>query len=354
VSDGTVKAGPAEQPIHAYRVEVAGGQVHLTLPERREERPMPGPFVHRIDPVLADLGVVYLWWYGSCYAVGLLVLHLWLRLARRRLGLSVADVYDLSLLVALGVLVGARAVEVVVYEWPYYGRHPWHIPACWLGGMSSHGILLGGATGAWLFCRLRRQPFLVVADELAIPAALLMGLGRIANFIDGQIVGPVSDAWWAVKFPDAEGYRHPVVLYEGAKNLLLVPLLLFVRRPHAPGVVLAHFVLWYGLLRVFVDLYREYPTTLFGIATGQGLNLLMAALGAGLLLWFSRAPVRRLETPVPAPATAARLWPRRLAFTVVLASYLLIPSDWTQDVPERYGKRHPGLRHSLLYPPIEQ
>ena len=64
----------------------------------------------------------------------------------------------------------------------------------------------------------------------SIPGAFLLGIGRIGNFIDGQIVGRVTDVWWAVKFPDAEGFRHPVVLYDGAKNLLLIPLLLWSRR----------------------------------------------------------------------------------------------------------------------------
>ena len=75
-----------------------------------------------------------------------------------------------------------------------------------------------------------------------------MGLGRIGNFIDGQIVGAVTDVWWAVQFPDAEGFRHPVVLYDGMKNLLLMPYLLHVRRTNpTPGAVAARFVFWYAV-----------------------------------------------------------------------------------------------------------
>ena len=84
--------------------------------------------------------------------------------------------------------------------------------------MATHGLMFGGAVGAGLFALLYRKPFLLLADTLVIPAALLMGLGRLGNFIDGQIVGAVTEVWWAVQFPDADGFRHPVVLYDGRRT----------------------------------------------------------------------------------------------------------------------------------------
>jgi phosphatidylglycerol:prolipoprotein diacylglycerol transferase len=266
----------------------------------------------------------------------------------------------LSLLFALGVLIGGRAVEVVFYESAYYRVHPWRVFAYWMGGMSTHGILLGAVAGTWLFCRLHGKRFLAITDELTIPGAFLMGLGRIGNFIDGQIVGSVTNVWWAVKFPDAEGFRHPVVLYDGLKNLLLIPLLLWIRkRPSSvQGTTTAHFVFWYGFLRIFVDVFREYPTSMFGIGTGQYLNILMALVGIVLLVWVSRwrpphTPSKSSE-PQAAGATMHSLWAKRVAFACLLLFSLTIPSDWTQDVPARYGKRHPSMRPSLLYPPLTQ
>ena len=119
------------------------------------------------------------------------------------------------------MLIGGRAVEVSFDEWDFYRQHPWFVPAYWLGGMATHGLLIGAAVGAWLFATVYRKPFLELADALVIPGAFLMGLGRIGNFIDGQIVGSVTNVPWAVQFPYAAGFRHPVVLYDGAKNLLL-------------------------------------------------------------------------------------------------------------------------------------
>jgi len=117
---------------------------------------------------------------------------------RKRLGLTIDEVYNLTLYVAIGVLVGGRLLEVFFYEWPYYRQHPRQIPAMWLGGMSTHGVLLGVVVGTWLFCRLQGKSLLAIADQLVIPGSYLMGMGRIGNFIEGQIVGSVTTVWWGV------------------------------------------------------------------------------------------------------------------------------------------------------------
>jgi phosphatidylglycerol:prolipoprotein diacylglycerol transferase len=321
---------------------------------------MPGPFIHNIDPVIGQIGGMYLWWYGFSYTLGFLLLFHWVRSIRAFLDMDVRQVYDLSIVASAGVLIGGRLVEVIFYEWAYYGTHPWHIFAIWLGGMSTHGILLGGTIGIWLFCKHHRKSFLAVADELVIPVALIMGLGRLGNFIDGQIVGSVTDVWWSVKFPDADGFRHPVVLYDGIKNLLLIPVLILMRYLHPPrGVILGGFLIGYGFLRMFIDFFREYRSELFGLPPGQEFNIGMALLGIGLIIWAYRrrhAGVRPLTLSAISESyaldvrKATRL--KRLIFRVILVIPLVIPSDWTQDVPERYGDRHEGMSHSRLYPEI--
>lgn len=320
-----------------------------------------GPYVHKIDPIISTVAGVHLWWYGLSYTLGFLEVFLFSRRARDHLGLSTRMVYNLAILVSAGVLVGGRFIEVVFYEWPFYREHPHYIPAYWLGGMATHGLLLGGIIGLLLFCRIYLKPFLSVTDTLVVAGAFTLGAGRIGNFIDGQILGSATDVWWAVKFPDAEGFRHPVVLYDGIKNLLLIPLLLWVGKKQPPaGVVTGVFLFCYAFLRIFIDVFREYPTTLLGLATGQSLNIFISVVGLSLLIWRLRASPRavtsshdgRVRFENEPPCNGGLFWPRILFAAIVLFS-LTIPSDWTQDIPARYGKRHPGLHHSSLYPRID-
>jgi phosphatidylglycerol---prolipoprotein diacylglyceryl transferase len=321
---------------------------------------MLGPYIHRIDPVFADIAGVYFWWYGLGFALGLLDIHIFLMRGRYRLGLSKHEVWSLSLFMIIGVLLGGRLIEVAFDEWPFYRQHPGLIPAYWLGGMATHGVLMGAAVAAGAFAFLYRKSFLLLADALVIPGAFLMSLGRIGNFIDGQIVGRITSVWWAVQFPYADGFRHPVVLYDGAKNLLLMFYLLRVRKTNqTPGALAARFVFWYAFPRIFIDLFRDYPTHRLALGTGQTLNLVMAIIGVALLI---RSRMRRLGRL--ASGTGMRLQPslapdrqplvlQRLALGALLIFCMTIPSNWTQDVPAHYLKRHAGLEHSWLYPEID-
>ncbi len=317
---------------------------------------MPGPFVHHIDPIIASVGGVHLWWYGLSYALGFLNAHLFLRRNRARLGLSLGEVYDLTIFLAVGVLIGGRSLVVFNNEWAYYGEHLSLIPAIWLGGLATHGLIVGGAVGVFAFCLLYHKPFRPIFDALAIAAALILGCGRIGNFIDGQIVGSLTTVPWAVQFPEADGFRHPVVLYDGLKNFCLVPLLLWVRRRGAPpGRLAALFVVLYPALRIPIDLLRQYPITLLGLPTGQTFNIAMTALGAILLLrnWLRRPEPRDEDPSAPdhVPPGVGLGW-RRAAFAACLAVALVIPSDATRDIPARYGARHRGLGYSSMYPRI--
>ena len=312
---------------------------------------MVGPWVHDIDPIIGTVVGVHLWWYGLSYSLGFLNAHVFFVRHRAELGLSMREVYELSLLISIGVLIGGRLL-VVHNERAFYQDHLGLIPAVWIGGMATHGLILGGLAGVVIFCLLRHKPMLVMLDALAIPAALILCVGRIGNFIDGQIVGTVTGVPWAVKFPDADGFRHPVVLYDGLKNLLIVPVLMHARRRGVPpGGLAARFLFLYAFVRIFIDYFREYPLTLLGLPSGQTMNILMSAAGVALLWRNRRRPMARITLPL-ARENPTGLWWRRALFACVVLGSMVIASDATRDIAARYGPRHPGLEPSRMYPAI--
>jgi phosphatidylglycerol:prolipoprotein diacylglycerol transferase len=322
-------------------------------------------FVHNINPVLWRIGGIKLYYYGLAYALGFLGLHFWLWLRRNRLGWRTREIYDFSIIFAICVLVFGRAFEIIVYEWDYYRMHLPQLLSYWRGGMASHGVLLGAIVGIFLFGRLRSKDFLCIADEVVIPAAFLLALGRIGNFINGQIYGSVTNVWWAVKFPDAEGFRHPVALYESLKNFAIIPILLSVRSKCIPGrgKPLAHFIFWYGFLRIFADYFREYGTEILGIGTGQYFNFFMALGGIGLYVWCRR--IERLQGAgelktgeldcekarshsytSPAGSTF-RLFAKKAVLVAILCFSLTIPSGWTQGVLKQYRNGQIGQQPAI-------
>ena len=312
-----------------------------------------GPYIHDIDPIIGTIFGVHLWWYGLSYTLGFFNAFNFINKRREKLSLTGSQVYDLCILITVGVLVGGRLVEVVFYEWPFYREQLHLIPAYWLGGMASHGLLVGGLAAVWIFCRITGHPFLMMTDVMAAPASFILGVGRIGNFIDGQILGSITTVPWAVKFPDADGFRHPVVLYDGLKNLIIIPVLLLMgRRNPPPGFVTGLFLFLYSFLRIPVDVFREYPTSLLGLATGQLLNIALSVIGLAVMTAVCGVPRSRDREECEARNSSSNIGWRKPVFIAILAFCLIMPSDWTQDVPDRYGKRHAGLRHSALYPHI--
>lgn len=303
------------------------------------------PFILNIDPVFLDIGGIKVWYYGLAYALGFFGIFLWLMKRRLNIGLPVNEVWNLSIIFAISSLIGGRVFEILVYEWNIYKVDPLEMLRFWHGGMASHGVILGALAGLFFFCLIYKRNVFLIADELVIPAALFLALGRLGNHINGEVYGYSTNVWWAVKFPYAEGFRHPVALYDGIKNLLLIPILLSVRRNviTIPGTLLAHFIFWYGFLRLFVDYFRDYGSELLGIGTGQYYNLLMVAVGFLLMKHFSRKRYHRktdLNTIKFAPAAILSKIPSQMSatnyckaiiFILLLLFSMTIPSGWSQE-----------------------
>ncbi len=264
--------------------------------------------IHDFEPAILSTPVGTAYWYGAVYSIGFLGVFGWFRMRREALGLTGAEVFTLTILFAIGVLVGGRVFDIVVYEFDYYRARPLSAFDLWQGGMASHGVMLGVLAAMAVFARWKRVPLLVLLDEVVVPGAFLLAVGRIGNFVEGGVIGSPTDLPWGVIYPDVEGARHPVALYDGAKNLLIVPVLIWAQRrwPPGRGVVAALFVVLYAGLRFAVDTLRDYEAAWLGLGTGQVFNLAMTAAGLVMLVWALRRPGQPLPPRRVAPQAARR------------------------------------------------
>ena len=251
----------------------------------------------QIDPVLVHIGPLAIRWYGLMYLLGFLAAY-WLicTLARRRqLPLNGDGAADLLFYGAVGVVAGGRLGYVLFYNLGWYVAHPLEAFAIWQGGMSFHGGLLGVVAATLLFCRRRQLPVLLTGDILVTSATVGLGLGRLGNFINGELWGRPTDLPWGMVFPGAgPAPRHPSQLYQAAlEGLLLFVILMWLHRRQAtPGVPFFTFFLGYGLCRFLVEFVRQpdaHLGFLWGGATmGQLLSLPMIAFGLAGLFWAQR------------------------------------------------------------------
>lgn len=245
---------------------------------------------HNINPVLLNIGPLEIRYYGLVYVLGILFAYFVLKHFAKKgsiRNLSVAGLDDLLLYITIGLLAGGRIFHFVFYEPVILMSDPLELFRLWHGGMSFHGSLAGIVLGTLYFCRKYKVAFYDLADLLVIPASLMLFFGRIANFVNGELIGTVTNVSWCIKYQGVTGCRHPSQIYEALKNLLIFFILLPVyrKRKLRSGTVFWLFVLLYGVLRFLVNFYRDDPRFL-GISTGQYFSLGMAVV-AGFFLYRS-------------------------------------------------------------------
>ena len=149
--------------------------------------------------------------------------------------------------------------------------------------MAFHGGLIGMIIGGLVFCRQYKKDFYELADLLVIPLGIALMLGRIANYLNSEFYGKITSVPWAVKFGGIEGFRHPVQLYEAAKNLLIFALLWAIKdKSLKKGALFWTFILSYGTLRFFLEFFKELPT-LMGLTWGQWWSVPMIISGIYML-----------------------------------------------------------------------
>ena len=265
----------------------------------------------QIDPILLQLGPLKIRWYGLMYVLGFIASYLLVKKQIREFDYRPLAPHfeNLNIVLILALIVGGRLGYVLFYNLPYYLEHPLEIPATWSGGMSFHGATIGLILAGYLFCRLKQIDFWRAADLYVVTIPIGLGLGRVGNFINGELFGKVTDMPWAMVFPGGGPIgRHPSQLYEALLEGAFLFLLLWSQRkkpwrqlpgwPH--GSLLSLFLIGYGVFRVFVEFYRA-PDPQVGmllnnlLSMGQLLSILM--IGAGTLLWIYRCGARPTGKP---------------------------------------------------------
>ena len=191
-------------------------------------------------------------------------------------------------------MLGGRFGYVVFYKADYFLAHPLEAFAVWQGGMSFHGGLLGVIFSIWLFSRLRNYSWIAIGDIVACTAPIGLCLGRIANFINGELYGRVTDSPLGMVFPGGGPLpRHPSQLYQAALEGLILFLILawFASRPGAferRGFLSGVFLVGYGVARPIAEFFREPDAHIgflaMGTTMGQVLSLPLFALGIWLIV----------------------------------------------------------------------
>ncbi len=253
------------------------------------------PYPH-IDPVIISIGPLQVRWYGMMYVLGFTATWLLVRYQIKKYDLAKLQRHfeNLNFTLIISLVLGARLGYVLFYNFAYYRHHPLEILATWQGGMSFHGALIGLITGGYLFCRRNGLDFWQTADVYIVTVPIGLGLGRLGNFINGELFGRLTDVPWAMVFPGGGPLpRHPSQLYEALLEGVLLFLLLWTTknrywRKHWPaGTLLALFLIFYGIFRSLVELFRQPDPQLgflfFSLTMGQLLSLLMIIAGATIL-----------------------------------------------------------------------
>ncbi|MBI2669114.1 prolipoprotein diacylglyceryl transferase [Candidatus Woesearchaeota archaeon] len=244
-------------------------------------------WIHNLNPAILDLGPAEIRWYGLVYVLGFFLAIWWLLRASKSGAISLTkdEIYDLVFYLMLGVIIGSRLGEIA-WEPKYYLSDPLNILKIWQGGMSFHGGFVGIIAACWWYCRKKKLNFWQVADILSVPAIFALALGRIANFINGELVGRVWNGKWCVVFPQYdEQCRHPNMIYSFFERMAVFGWLwwLSLKERFTPGFIFWNFVFWEGLGRILVDFFRE-DILYFGFSLGQWFSLVMVLVALYVFL----------------------------------------------------------------------
>jgi len=241
-------------------------------------------FTYNINPILLSLGPFEIRYYGLFFVLGFILAYFILKSLSKKgmIRLTTDEIENLLVYAGIGGIIGARVFYVLVYNLPFYLANPFEIIAVWNGGLSFHGSLIGALIGIYLFSKKYKFSFLELLDITSIPFVLGLAIGRIGNFINGELFGTKTNVPWCVDFGD--GCRHPSQIYESIYSFFIFGVLWFLNNKKLKkGMLAVSFVLLYSLLRFFTGFFRlpdpQLGYVFLGLTLGQVLNIIMFGIG---------------------------------------------------------------------------
>ena len=255
-------------------------------------------YTHNLDPILFNLGFIEIRWYSLAYIFGILI-GWWLgkKLIKKKFEnfsakFDVQEFDNLVTYIIISMILGGRLGYVLFYNFEYYLLNPLNIFKIWEGGMSFHGALLGVIIGTYIFSVKKNINLFFLLDIIACISPIGIFLGRIANFINSELVGKATNVYWSVIFPKVDSIpRHPSQLYQAFLEgliLFLIINLIFFKKNYKIGNCSSMFLIFYGIFRIFSEFFRK-PDAQIGfiigpISMGMLLSALMIIAGAVLYL----------------------------------------------------------------------
>ena len=252
-----------------------------------------------IDPNIVQLGPISIRWYGLAYIAGLLLGWQYIKTIIKnknifieKQNLNIQTIKDFLSWAIMGIIVGGRLGYVIFYGFSYYSKNILEILFIWKGGMSFHGGLLGIIFVTYLYIRKKQINFFSFTDLLACAVPIGIFFGRIANFINAELIGRVSNLPWAVIFPNENQPRHPSQIYESLLEGLLLFLIIryfshYKKKLNSTGLITGIFLTLYGFLRIIGEFFRE-PDSHLGyifenLTLGMILSIPMIIIGIFIL-----------------------------------------------------------------------
>lgn len=221
-----------------------------------------------IDPVAISIGPINIYWYGIAYMLGMLLgLYYAKKIVNKQkinsdLSIDQRDIDEIFLWIVVGIILGSRIGYALFYNIDFYIANPISIFALWKGGMSFHGGVIGVLVAIISYSYVYKKPILELGDVICAVVPIGLFFGRIANFINGELWGKVTNVPWGVVFPRAGEYpRHPSQLYEaGLEGILLfiiLAALIASKGLKKRGLISGYFLLIYSLSRILIEFFRE-------------------------------------------------------------------------------------------------